>query len=239
MKRLVIGCCFTLVYLNILSQKTLNVDKDIATKDAAVNYMYTVAGVPFMKAKFARVVEGSPFFNEQMMRAAIILSEGKEYKYLKVRLNLLETQVNYLNENQEELIASSPIKEVILWDTIQEKDYRFVFSDHIVASVKPEKDFYELLQTGKAELYKQYKKTMRESKPYGSATIEQSIQTRNYYYVLLNQQWTRIKKVKDFGDVFADKKEEVLKFIGDHKLSDNETGFESITAYYNNVLVQK
>ena len=239
MKPFFIGCCFTLVHFNALSKKTLNVDKDIATKDAAVNYMYTVAGVPFMKAKFARVVEGSPFFNEQMMRGAIILSEGKEYKYLKVRLNLLETQVNYLNEKQEELIASSPIKEVILWDTVLGKDYRFVFSEHIVASVKPEKDFYELLQTGKADLYKQYKKTMRESKPYGSATFEQSIQTTNYYYILLNQQWTRIKKIKDLATAFSDKKEEVLKFISDHKLSDNETGFESITAYYNNVLAQK
>src|SRR5688572_15560448 len=183
MQRLLIYGCFSLLCFKAASQKTIDVDKD---PDRALNYLYTVGGTPFITAKFARVVEGSPFFNEQMMRGAIILSEGKEYKNILLRLNLLESQVNYLNEKEVELIASTPVRELVLWDTIHNKDHRFIFSDYIKTADKPEKDFYELLQAGKAELYKQYKKRILENKPYGSATIEQSIQTNLRYYVLLN-----------------------------------------------------
>jgi hypothetical protein len=234
MQRLFFCGCLALVWANAISQKTVDVSKEPNTYSGAVNYMYTVSGVPFVNTKFARVVEGSPFFNEQMMRGAIILSEGKEYKNVLVRLNLLESQVNYIDEKQIEMISTSPVKEVVLWDTIRGKDHRFISSSYIETTEKPEKDFYELLQFGKAELYKQYKKQLQESKPYGSATVEQIIQTNMRYYVLLNKQWTRIKKVKELVSVFGDKKNEILKYIDDKKLSgDNEANFEAITAYYN------
>ena len=240
MKRLLIFCAFTSIVLNSISQKTVDVDKPAASTDRAVNYMYTVAGAPFVSTKFARVVEGSPFFNEQMMPGAIILSDGKECKNIKVRLNLLEAQVNYLGSKQNEMIVSSPVKEVVLWDTILKNDHRFIFSDYIGSSQKLEKDFYELLQTGKAELYKQHKKSMLENKPYGSATVEQKIRTDTRYYVLVNGQWTKVKKLKDLPTVFPDKKDEVLKFISDKKLSgDSEANLEAIVSYYNSLATQQ
>lgn len=201
--------------------------------------MYTVAGTPFVMAKFARVVEGSPFFNEKMMKGALILSEGKEHKNLFVRLNLLETQVNYFNDQNVEMIATTPIKEVIIWDTILGKDYRFVSSNYINTSAAMDRGFYELLQAGKAELYKQHKKQMRETRPYGSATYEQTIQTDIFYYVLVNQQWTKVKRLKEIPELLPDKKAEVLKFIGDKRLSgDNQTNFEAVIAFYNSLFLQ-
>ena len=237
MKRLLIYVVSSSVWFTSFSQKTVDVDKE---DGRAVNYLYTVAGTPFISTKFARVVEGSPFFNEEMMTGAIILSKGKEYKNIKVRLNLLEGQVNYLDDKQNEMIASSPVKEVVLWDTILKKDHRFIFSEYIVSSQKLEKEFYELLQAGKAELYKQHKKTILESKPYGSATVEQTIKTDTYYYVLVNSQWTKAKKLKDLPTVFPDKKEAVLKFINDKKLSgDSQANFETVVFYYNSLAIQQ
>ncbi|HJS55983.1 MAG TPA: hypothetical protein VJ765_15635 [Chitinophagaceae bacterium] len=234
MRRLFFFGCLVIGSLNAISQRTVDVSKESNAYSGAVNYMYTVSGVPFVNTKFARVVDGSPFFNEQMMRGAIILSEGKEYKNVLVRLNLLESQVNYIGEKQIEMITTTPVKEVVLWDTIRGKDHRFISSSYLETTEKPEKDFYELLQSGKAELYKQHKKQLQESKPYGSATVEQIIQTNIRFYVLLNKQWTKIKKIKELVSVFDDKKDEVLKFIDDKKLSgDTEANFEAITAYYN------
>lgn len=235
MKRLLIPFALSMIWLNSNSQKKVDVNKTPNT-DRAVNYLYTVAGTPFVTAKFARVVEGSPFFKEQMMPGAIILSEGREYKNIKVRLNLLEAQVNYLDDRQNELIASTPVKEVVLWDTILKNDHRFIFSDHIGSSQKLEKDFYELLQAGKAELYKQHKKNMLESKPYGSATFEQRIRTELRYYVLFNGQWTRVRKLKELPTVLSDKNDELLKFIADKKLSgDSQASFEAVISYYNSL----
>ena len=239
MRRLPIFSCLFLIYFNAVSQKTVDVDKETNRNGGAVNYLYTVAGAPFVKAKFSRVVEGSPFFNEELMRGAIILSEGKEYKNLLLRLNLLESQVNYIDEKQMEMIATTPVKEVVLWDTIFRKDHRFIFSEYIEAATKPEKDFYELLQAGKAELYKQHKKRMIENRPYGSATLEQTIQTDFRYFILLNGQWTRIKKLKDLPAAFQDKKNEISKFIGDNKSRESEADFEAIIAYYNNLVSQQ
>ncbi len=237
MKSLLIYVVLSTTWSSSFSQKTVDVDKE---GDRAVNYLYTVAGTPFINTKFARVVEGSPFFNEEMMTGAIILSKGKEYKNIRVRLNLLEAQVNYLDDKQNEMIASSPVKEVVLWDTILRKDHRFIFSDYIVSSQKLEKDFYELLQAGKAELYKQHKKTILESKPYGSATVEQTIKTDTHYYVLINGQWRKVKKLKDISTVFPDKKDEVVKFISDKKLSgDSQANFEAVVYYYNSLAIQQ
>jgi len=156
-----------------------------------------------------------------------------------VRINLLETQVNYMDDKQVELVASSPIKEVVLWDTVNQKDYRFVFSGSIDATEKPEKDYYELLHTGKVELYKQYKKKLTEFTPYGSATVEQRIQTNSRFFVLKDKQWKEIRKIKDLVNLLSDKSAEISKYISDNKISgDNQANFEKIIAYYNSLFNQ-
>ncbi len=239
MQRLLTYCCFSLLCFTAASQKTVDVDKEPGRTGGAVNYLYTVAGTPFLSTKFARVVEGSPFFNEKMMRGAVISSEGKEYKNILIRLNLLESQVNFLNDKEIELIASTPIREVVVWDTIFNNDHRFIFSDYIESTNKPEKGFYELLQTGKAELYKQYQKRILENKPYGSATVEQTIQTHLRYCVLVNGKWSKLNKLKDVPSAFPDKKDEVSKFISEKKLSgDNEKNFVTVLNYYNSLVSQ-
>ena len=239
MRRMLISCCFSIVWLNVISQRTIDLDK-VVSGSGALNYVYIAGGTPFVTARFSRVVDGSPFFNEQVMPGAIILSEGKEYKNILLRLNLLESQVNYISEQQVEMIASTPVKEVVLWDTIRKKNYRFIFSTYIESIEKPDKDFYELLQSGKAELYKQHKKTILESKPYGSATIEQTIRTESRYYLLAELQWVRVKKLKELPMLIADKQKEVQKFISEKKLSgDNQENFETVIAYYNSLFIQQ
>jgi len=240
MSRLLIWSYFSLICLATTSQTTVDVDKESSVAGGALKYVYTVAGTPFVNAKFAKVVEGSPFFNEQIMRGAIILSEGKEYRNILLRLNLLESQVNYIDEKQIEMIATTPVSEVVLWDTINNNYFRFVFSNYIETTDKPEKYFYELLQAGKVELYKQYKKDMLESKPYGSATVEQSIKTESRYFVLISGKWVRIKKIKELTDLLIDKKNEIQKFVEDKKLTkDSEASFEAIIAYYNTLPSQQ
>src|SRR5688572_4757045 len=236
MSRLLIYCCCTLIYFNSVSQRVIDVDKD-EIKPGALSYLYTVAGTPFVNAKFAKLVSGSPFFKDEMLRGAVTSTAGTEYRNVVIRLNLLESEVNYLNDKKQELIIGTPLREVILWDTINNKSHRFIFYEFIETTDKPEKDFYELLQTGKAELYKQHKKTMRENRPYNSATYEQTIQTDLRFFVLSGGKWIKLKKLKDLPGIFPDKKEEITKFINDKKLSgDNEENFKAVIAYYNSLV---
>jgi len=234
MSRLLICCCFLLIYLFPSSQTTVDVDKERGVGGGVLKYVNSVGGTPFLNTKFSKLVEGSPFFNEEMMRGSIILKGGKEYRNILVRLNLLETQVNYIDEKQIEMIATTAISEVVLWDTINNNHHRFVSSNFIETTDKPEKGFYELLQAGKVELYKQHKKEMLESKPYGSATVEQSIKTELRYFVLISGKWIRIKKIKELTGILTDKKSEIQKFVEEKMLTkDSEANFEAIIAYYN------
>jgi len=240
MQRLLLYCCLLLLNINVLSQKIIDLDKETDPGANAMYHFYTVAGTPFVEAKFIRVVEGTPFFNDKVMKGAIILSEGREYRNMNIRLNLLDGQVNYIDSTGTEIIAMTPIKEVVLWDTINNTDFRFVNSDYIKASTKPEKDYYELLHTGNAELYKQHKKLLSESRPYGTATYEQKIETQKMFFVLLNGNWTRIKKLKDLTAILTDKNKEVLRYISENRLlKDNEATFLSVISYYNNLFVQQ
>ena len=240
MKRFLFFCCFSLAYLYAISQKTIDVDKENIRITGGFNDLNTVGGVPFANAKFARLVSGSPFFRDEMMKGILISHDSTQYKNVIVRLNLLESQVNYLDKRKEEMIVGTPLREVILWDTVNNKQYQFVFFDHIKTTDKPEKDFYELLQKGKAELFKQHKKIMKEDRPYNSATYEQSIQTNIRYFVLWDGQWIKVGKVKDLVNVLSDKKAEVQQFINGKGLSGGkQEDLETVISYYNGLFDNK
>ena len=177
-----ISCCLLLISLLSFSQ-TIDVDKNDKRLAAITNL--STSGTPYINAKFVRVVSGSPFFNEKMMRGILISRDNTEYRNIIIRLNLLESQVNFLNNKQEELIVGTPLREVTLLDTVNQKNYHFIFSDHIESTDKVDKGFYQLLQKGKAGLYAQHKKVLKENRAYNSATFEQSIETYVTFYILL------------------------------------------------------
>ena len=230
-----ISCCLLLNSLLSFSQ-TIDVDKTVKNP-SAINNLFT-AGTPYISAKFVRLVSGSPFFNEKMMRGILISRDNTEYRNIIIRLNLLESQVNFLNNKQEELIVGTPLREVTLMDTVNQKNYHFIFSDFIETTDKVEKGFYQILQKGKAGLYAQHKKVLKENRPYNSATYEESIETYVTYYVLLGGQWKKINKIKDLPSVLSDKKSEVQEYIkglSGYKQED----VESVINYYNSLFADK
>jgi len=233
-----ISCCLLFICLGSSSQ-TIDVDKT-DKRSAAVNNLFTNSGTPYIDAKFVRLVSGSPFFNEKMMRGIIISSDGTEYRNIIIRLNLFESQVNFLNEKKEELIVAIPLRQVTLLDTVNNKNYNFIFSDYIATTGKPEKGFYQILQKGQAGLYAQHKKVLKETRPFNSATYEQSIETYSTYFVLLGDQWKKINKIKELPSVLSDKKNEVQEFINTKGLSGYKQGdVEAVILYYNGLFESK
>jgi len=232
-----ISCCLLFICLASFSQ-TIDVDKN-DKRLAAISNLST-SGTPYINAKFVRVVSGSPFFNDQMMRGILISRDNTEYRNIIIRLNLLESQVNFLNNKQEELIVGTPLREVTLLDTVNQKNYHFIFSDHIESTDKVEKGFYQLLQKGKAGLYAQHRKVLKETRAYNSATYEQSIETYVTYYVLLGGQWEKINKIKDLPAVLGDKKTEVQEYISSKGLSGyKQENMESVINFYNSLFEDK
>jgi hypothetical protein len=91
-----------------------------------------------------------------------------------------------------------------------------------------------LLADGKASVFKQIKKQMNENKPYGSATIERSVQTSFQYYALYNESFIQVKKFKEIPDILSDKKDEVSKYIRANDLSGKtDDDYRAVFNYYN------
>jgi len=236
--RILISCCLLFICLGCFSQ-TIDVDK-ADSRSAALNNVFSDVGTPFIDAKFVRMVAGSPFFNEKMMRGILISKDSTQYRNIIIRLNLLESQVNFLNDKQQEMIAGIPVREVTLLDSLNKKNYHFIFSDYIKTTDKPELGFYQTLQKGKAELYIQHRKSVKESRRFNSATYEQSIETYLIYFVLLGGQWKKINKIKDMPSVLSDKKSEVQQYINSKGLSGyKQEDVESVINYYNSFFEDK
>jgi len=237
MKRLIF--CILLFNWLISFSQTIDVDKT-DKRSAAVNSLFTNSGTPYVEAKFVRLVSGSPFFNEKMMRGVLMSTDRTEYSNVIIRINLMESQVNFLNNKQEELIVGTPLREVTLQDTVNNKNYHFIFSDYIETTGKPEKGVYQLLEKGQAGLYVQHKKVLKETRPFNSATYEQSIETYSTFYVLIGGQWKKVNKIKDLPSVLSDKKNEVQEYINGKGLSGSkQDDVESVIVYYNSLFGDK
>jgi len=90
------------------------------------------------------------------------------------------------------------------------------------------------LADGKAGLYKLEKKQLNESRPYGSATTEQRITSINSFYVLFNNQLTRVKKTSDIPDILTSQKAALLDYIKSNRLGQkDEKDMVQLVNYFN------
>lgn len=210
---------------------------DLSKTDQDVNVaLRAVGGEPVLGVKVIRTVEGSPYFRNEWMNTSVFLTSGAQYKNFQGRLNLLDGALYYLNTKKEEFSTQSLIREIAFRDA-EGQVYRFVHSRHIsVAGLK--EGWYQLLADGKAVLYKYYDKTVSVQKPYGSATEEQTIRTREKYFVVQDNTVYELKKLKDAPDVLPVKKEELKAFLSSKDLEGltPEAKYRALIQYYNTLL---
>src|SRR5215213_208755 len=130
---------------------------------------YTIGGEPFVNVKFVRLVEGTPYFREEWLNGSVILSGGRVYNNLSLKLDLYDNEVHYLDDKGVEYVASTPIKQVAITDG----NIEHVF---LHSSVLPSNNFYskptwyQRLSQDTVSLYKYFNKQLSESRPYGQAT---------------------------------------------------------------------
>ena len=223
---------------NVFSQRVI----DVANNNSAAtsSLFYAVGGEPMNNAKYVAIIEGSPYYNEAFVKGKIVLSGGKVYDSLSLRLDLMDNTVHYLAAGDEELIATTPIKSICFKNTLLKTEDQFDHSDFIKTTSKVEAGWYQLLDTGIVTLYKRHFKSIKENKPYGSATVEQTITTANYYYILINSVFTAVKKIRQLPDMLQDKKAELLEYITNKNLTGkSDKDYMELVAYYNGLVAKK
>ncbi|MET0392440.1 MAG: hypothetical protein ABW019_04830 [Chitinophagaceae bacterium] len=230
-KALFLACMFAAY--SAFGQNVVDVDKNGVALSNRV--FYSAGGHPVSAAKYVRLASGSPYFSEKWMKGAIGVDDSTKYADIRLRLDLVDNTVIYLNDKNEEMVSVATIRQIYLRDTTNGQSYLFTHSSAIPGHT--DKAWYQVLSTGaKATLYKQYSKTMVESKAYASSVTEQTIRTEERYFVAVNNTLARVKKIKDIIELVPDKKTELADYAQKSKLSGKkESDFVALIEYYNSL----
>lgn len=175
----------------------------------------------------------SPFFSDKWMKSIIVLVNGKTQVGLRIKLDLFENNMHYLDETGIENISITPVREVVLMDSLTSKEYRFIPSSAIAATgVEP--GWYEVLSSGNSSLYKKTIKKLAGPSSHNSEDEVGSLSTSTKFYVLSNSKLFQVKKVKEIPEVLKDKRDELLRYIKSQKLGGkSENDMISLIQYYN------
>jgi hypothetical protein len=188
------------------------------------------------------VAEGSPYLDEQYRLAEITGMNGKVYKNVRVRVNLVEFQVEYLTDDGTEMIATLPVQKV-----------RFPFfttegttsSNYTLQSVEGPMNgvgstIYQLLDSGRTSLLKEIRITYKDEKKYGEATVTRIFKKKESYFAFQLGKNTRPNKVEKNKSslllLLNDKQAQVSTFIDERKLKcKSEADLIAIFNYYNSL----
>lgn len=215
------------------AQNIIDVDKNPGRLPA--RELYATGGFPLNSAKYIKIASGSPYLSEKWMRGALATADSVEYGNLRLKLDLLDNSVIYLNDKNEEMICSTPVSKITMRDSASGKTYYFI-SGSSIPGAESVNTWYEVLTSGKVTLYKQHFKDIYETKPYGSSVTEQNIRSSERYFVQVGNSFSRIKKPKDIVDLVPDKKKQVSDFINNQKLSGKkETDYIQTVELYNSL----
>lgn len=225
------GLCF--FYLSSSAQqKTVDVSSNDVSP-LAPSFFTVVGGEPVMNARFTKLVEGSPYFKDDWMKGEVTINGDQQFAGVYLKLDLYDNQLHFKDKTGNELIATATIKKVTLFDSSVQEVYNFINGSFIITNNK-QTGWYQTLADGKVSLFKQYKKQLREDRPYGSATFEQSIFTSPHYFILVNGDFREIKKFKDIPGMLSDKKDQLSQYIKTNNLSGKtDDDFMKLINYFN------
>ncbi|HEV7332591.1 MAG TPA: hypothetical protein VGN63_16250 [Flavisolibacter sp.] len=215
------------------SQKVINVDK---MEQIPLNTFYTVSGSPVVTARFVRLVEGTPYFSNKWMNGVALADNGDRYRSPRVKLDLLDNQLYFLNNDEQEFVCTLPLKELTLTDTVSGQTYAFVHSSTLKFA-PAKKGWYQKLVEGKASLYRNFNKIVNEDMPYGSSVSEQRIATTEEFFIVYKGAWHSAKKPKDVPAILSDKKKELEQYLQTEavKKGSNTEKITALVTYYNSL----
>jgi hypothetical protein len=187
--------------------------------------------------KFVKFTAGTPFFNDQWMKARLFDGYGESYASHSVRLNLLDNDVSFLDADGTEMVTTIPVKRIQLTDTTTGTQYFFVLGDQIPEADKAQAGVWlQVLVNDTVSLCRQIKKTIHETMPYGASTREEEILSVDIYFVRMNGSFIRLKNWSGLIQLFANKKDAINEFIRDHHLKGKSADdYTQLVQYYNSI----
>jgi hypothetical protein len=204
------------------------------TGNVATITTYTIHGLPAESA-LANLKSGSPYFKDEWLNSTIILKDGQQYENVQAKVNLYENKIHYMSNNIE-LVAESPIRDVVLTDALSNDTYHFVNYPAVSRTGNDgEAKWYLSLLEGAVSLYKLYDKAIEESRAYNSAIVDRSMNTKESYFVFYKGELRPVRKLRELPEIFFDKQSEMNAFVKQQPKKPFEQSLKEAVAYYNSI----
>lgn len=200
--------------------------------DRSAPFFSGADGQPIRYNSEVVLVSGSPYLYTQFLPAKVVMPSGMAYDGVRMRLNLLDHQLEYLNEKAEPRVATHAVQELFLRDTLSGALHQFVAAGQLPAPL-PAKGWLEVLVQGKASLYKWRQRTLMSRKGYGSATEEKWVEQTDRYFVVCNQQGYEVKKPRDLATPFAGKAASLQAWLRNGSKAEAEQQLVAAVMQYN------
>jgi hypothetical protein len=237
MRYLLIAAAYFLFCQTARSQQVVDVNSDKFSWNDPTSTLNNISGQVYQPVEFVRITAGTPFFDEQYMKARLFDANGESYASHSVRLNLFDNEVNFLDAHGNEMVATTPIKKIQLTDTTTGTQYLFVLGDQIPEADKAQaRVWLQVLVNDKISLCRQIKKTIHKIPAYNTATTDEEIVSVDYYFIRMNANFTRVKTWGDLLQLFADKKDAIDQYVHDHHLKGKSAiEYTQLVQYYNSI----
>jgi hypothetical protein len=178
-----------------------------------------VTGQLYTGIKYVRLTAGTPFFKEQFMHAVLFDNSGDRYRCNAARLNLLDNEINFLDNDGKENTATTPIRSLVLTDSISGTSYSFVEGRELAPADRGlDNVWFQVLVNDETGLCRQMKKKIHETPAYGTATTDEDIVTIEVFYLRRNGTLTPVKSWDDLQSQLQDQKALLASYIKDHHL---------------------
>lgn len=163
--------------------------------------------------------EGSPYFLNDYHPARIVLMDGKTYSNVKVKYNVAERLVQYLDKDGKEMVADKPVRSLVL--QLPEDGSSFVLESAGQALNTTGATVYQVLDSGSVRLLKKIVITSREDKPYTSAsTIHVFDRKESLFYQTPGGQPQKLERNKSFvSGLFKDRYAQLVAYAENNHLN--------------------
>ncbi len=165
-------------------------------------YLADLQGSPLTEKLVNGYVDGSPFFKSDWLNATLVEKSGNTYKDIKIKMDLLEHRIYFLDPANAERELTSPAKFLILNDPTQLNPLTFIELNEL-AKQKTEsgKWWSQLLIDGNIKLLKNYNKIKYESKGYTTPGLEISVKDEIRWFLVKDEKLFPFKKQKELIDL--------------------------------------
>ncbi len=181
----------------------------VAVNPVIPGFLFDLKGEVLVN-KYSKVTVGTPFFSDDWLKGKFISTDGKIYDNLSLKLDLVEQDIYFLNEQSQEMKLITPVSQIILTNFVTSQSFSFIKTD-ILCQSNP-KIWFRVLDTGIACLLKSQTKQVIELKPYGSSVSEENIISNVNYFLFYNQvcypiktAWELWEKLNDLLPGFEEK----------------------------------